>query len=59
MGTGQSDYPGYHAKVVSALTGHGDPDLLGLLPATTTPDRVALLGMHDWTDPTLPAVAER
>ncbi|GAA3644053.1 arginase family protein [Microlunatus ginsengisoli] len=31
--------------------------LLDLLPATTTPNRVALLGMHDWTDPTLPAIA--
>ena len=53
MGTGDSDYPGYHAMVVSALTGHGDQQLLGLLPATTIPDRVALVGMHDWTDPTL------
>lgn len=58
MGTGASAYPGYHAMVVSALTGHGDPDLLALLPGTTTPDRVALVGMHDWTDPTLPAIAE-
>ena len=44
MGTGASAYPGYHAMVLSALTGHGDPDLLALLPATTTPDRVA--GRH-------------
>ncbi len=58
MGTGVSEYPGYHAMIVSALTGHGDEELLDLLPATTTPDRVALLGMHDWTDPTLPAIAE-
>ncbi|WP_344810153.1 arginase family protein [Microlunatus ginsengisoli] len=59
MGTGESDYPGYHAMVVSGLTGHGDQELLDILPATITPDRVALLGMHDWTDPTLPAVAEQ
>jgi hypothetical protein len=26
--------------------------------ATTTADRVALVGMHDWTDPRLPAIAE-
>lgn len=57
MGTGESDYPGYHAMVVSALTGHGDPELLETLPATTTTDRVALVGMHDWTDPTLPPIA--
>jgi arginase len=58
MGTGETAYPGYHAMVVSALTGHGDTELLDILPATTTPDRVALIGMHDWTDPTLPAIAD-
>jgi arginase len=58
MGTGETDYPGYHAMVVSALTGHGDTELLDILPATTTADRVALVGMHDWTDPTLPAIAD-
>ena len=58
MGTGEGAYPGYHAMVVSALTGHGDPELLELLPATLPSDRVALVGMHDWTDPTLPALAE-
>lgn len=47
MGTGSTDYPGYHAMVVSALTGHGDDDLLQILPATTTAARVALVGMHD------------
>ena len=57
MGTGEAAYPGFHAMVVSALTGHGDQELLEILPATTTADRVALLGMHDWTDPTLPAIA--
>jgi hypothetical protein len=36
---------------VSAVAGHGDPELLQILPATTTADRVALVGMHDWTDP--------
>jgi arginase len=50
--------PGFHAMVVSALTGHGDRELLQILPATTTADRVALVGMHDWTDPTLPAIAD-
>ena len=28
MGTGETGYPGYHAMVVSALTGHGDLELL-------------------------------
>lgn len=58
MGTGETAYPGFHAMVVSALTGHGDRELLQILPATTAADRVALVGMHDWTDPTLPAIAE-
>jgi arginase len=57
MGTGEGGYPGFHAMVVSALTGHGDEELLEILPATTTADRVALVGMHDWTDPMLPAIA--
>lgn len=57
MGTGASAYPGYNAMVVSALTGHGDPELLELLPATVSAERVALVGMHDWTDDSYPAVA--
>jgi arginase len=59
IGTGETAYPGYHAMVVSALTSHGDTELLDILPATTTPDRVALVGMHDWTDPTLPVIADK
>jgi arginase len=58
MGTGETTYPGFHAMVISALTGHGDPELLDLLPATIVADRVALVCMHDWTDPTLPAIAD-
>ena len=42
---------------VSALTGHGDPDLLGLLPGTVSPDRVALVGLHEWTDDDFPNIA--
>jgi len=57
MGRGETAYPGFCAMVVSALTGHGDQELLEILPATTTADRVALVGMHDWTDPMLPAIA--
>lgn len=58
MGTGESAYPGYHAMVVASLTGHGDSEILERLPATIEPSRVALVGMHDWTDESLPAVAE-
>ncbi|QDP95861.1 arginase family protein [Microlunatus elymi] len=55
---GQSDYPGYHAMAVSAITGHGDPDVLAQLPATVAPDRVALTGLHAWTDDDYPHLAE-
>lgn len=58
MGTGQTAYPGYHAMVVSALTGHGDPEILRRLPATIPARRVALVGMHDWTDDALPPLAQ-
>lgn len=58
MGTGATAYSGHHAMIVSALTGHGDPEILARLPATIGADRVALVGMHDWTDPTLPSLAD-
>jgi arginase len=35
---------------VSALTGHGDLDVQAELPATVSPDRVALVGLHSWAD---------
>lgn len=57
VGTGQSEYPGYHAMAVSALVGRGDPDVQALLPATVTSDRVALVGVHAWTDDDYPHVA--
>ncbi|WP_433174102.1 arginase family protein [Actinoallomurus sp. CA-150999] len=58
IGTPKSEYPGYHAMAVAALTGHGDPDVQALLPATISPDRVALAGLHSWTDDDLPNVAD-
>lgn len=48
IGTPRNRYPGFHAMAVAALTGHGDPDVLRLLPATVTPERVALVGLHAW-----------
>lgn len=50
VGTGESEYPGYHAMAVSALTGHGDSEVQAVLPATVSPDRVALVGLHSWAD---------
>jgi arginase len=50
--------PGYHAIAVAALTGHGDPDVLELLPATDSPDRIAVAGLHAWTKDDFPNAAE-
>jgi arginase len=58
IGTPASQYPGFHAMAVAALTGHGDPDILTLLPGTVRPDRVALVGLHEWTDDDFPNVAD-
>jgi arginase len=58
IGTPASAYPGFHAMAVAALTGHGDPDILSLLPATVTPNRVALVGLHEWTEDDFPNIAE-
>lgn len=58
VGTPQSEYPGYHAMAVATLTGHGDPDVQELLPATVSPDRVALVGLHSWAEDDFPNIAE-
>jgi len=58
IGTPASQYPGFHAMAVAALTGHGDRDVQKLLPATVSPDRVALAGLHAWTEDDFPNVAE-
>ena len=58
VGTPASHYPGFHAMAVAALTGHADPDVLQLLPATVSPERVALVGLHAWTDDDISNVAE-
>jgi arginase len=50
VGTPDSRYPGFHAMAVAALTGHGDPDVLALLPATVAAERVALVGLHAWDE---------
>jgi arginase len=57
VGTPASRYPGFHAMAVAALTGHGDQDVQELLPAVVSPDRVALVGLHSWTDDDIRNVA--
>jgi arginase len=58
VGTPQSEYPGYHAMALATLTGHGDPDVQQLLPATVSPERVALVGLHSWAEDDFPNIAE-
>jgi arginase len=58
VGTPESEYPGYHAMAVATLIGHGDPEVQELLPATVSPDRVALVGLHSWTADDFPNIAE-
>ncbi|MFD4407684.1 arginase family protein [Nocardia sp. NPDC058499] len=58
IGTPRSEYPGYHAMAVATITGHGDPDIHNLLSATVPPNRLALAGLHSWTDDDIPNVAE-
>jgi arginase len=58
VGTPASRYPGFHAMAVAALTGHGHPDVLELLPATVSADRVALVGMHAWAEDEIGNVAD-
>ena len=57
VGTPASKYSGYHAMAIAVLTGHGDPDVLRLLPATLDPTRVALVGLHSWAEDDFPNIA--
>lgn len=57
IGTPASHYAGYHAMAVAVLTGHGDPAVLRLLPAIIDPHRMALVGLHAWTDDDFPNAA--
>jgi arginase len=56
VGTGASEYPGYHAMAVSALVGRADPEVQALLPTTVSPNRVALVGVHAWTNDDIPNI---
>lgn len=57
VGTPASEYSGYHAMAVAVLAGHGDPDVLAELPATVPASRIALAGLHSWTEDDFPNVA--
>lgn len=45
--TPKTDYDGWHAMAVSALLGHGDEELIGMLPATVPAERLVFAGVHD------------
>ncbi len=52
--TPETHYPGHHAMAVSVLTGHGDPDIQTLLPAVIAPHKIAIAGLHAWTEDAYP-----
>jgi arginase len=58
VGTPHSEYHGYHAMAVATLSGHGDSDVQELLPATVPGSRIALAGLHSWTDDDFSNAAE-
>ncbi|MET0703199.1 MAG: arginase family protein [Mycobacterium sp.] len=58
IGTPASAYAGYHAMAVAVLLGHGDAEIVDLLPATVAGSHVALAGLHSWTDDDIPNAAE-
>lgn len=54
VGTGASQYPGYHAMAVSQIVGTGDAEVMAQLPAVVDASRVALAGLHAWTQDDYP-----
>lgn len=54
--TPETAYTGYHAMAVSALLGHGDAEIVGMLPARVDPDRLALAGLHEWEEDAYPNI---
>ncbi|MFD7136447.1 arginase family protein [Streptomyces sp. NPDC059894] len=56
--TGATGYDGYHAMAVSMITGHGDPEMSRLLPATVPASRLALVGLHEWVEDAYAHVGE-
>ncbi|MCL8023945.1 arginase family protein [Nocardioides bruguierae] len=57
VGTPDSEYHGYHAMAVAMITGHGDKELVDRLPGTVDASRVALAGLHSWTEDDFPNAA--
>lgn len=41
------DYTGYHAMALTAIMGKGAPEIVGLLPAKISPDKICLAGLRE------------
>lgn len=54
--TPETGYDGFHAMAVSTLLGHGDPEIVGALPATISSERFSYVGMHNGEPDALPNV---
>ena len=57
IGTSHSQYPGYHAMAVSHIIGTGDIEVMEELAAFVSPSRLALAGLHSWTEDDYPNIA--
>ena len=58
IGTSHSQYPGYHAMAVSHIIGTGDVEVMDELAAFVSPSRLALAGLHSWTEDDYPNIAK-
>ena len=58
VGTSHSQYPGYHAMAVSHIIGTGDVEVMEELAAFVSPSRLALAGLHSWTEDDYPNIAK-
>ena len=58
IGTSHSQYPGYHAMAVSHIIGTGDVEVMDELAAFVSPSRLALAGLHSWTEDDYPSIAK-
>lgn len=58
VGTPASNYKGYHAMAVSALLGKVDEEFAGRLPSLVDASRLAIAGLHEWTEDDFPHLGE-
>lgn len=56
--TPDTGYDGFHAMAAATILGHGDPEIIDLLPATVDARRFALAGLHAGEDDALAHVRQ-